>query len=133
MLDIQSQWSRASLIAEAIKLLQASNIVDARRNVEWMLCELLICDRATLYAYPEAVFPVNLQKRFHDTYLVESQVLRILDGLGPDLGPALSDDLQFNIDNSLAFLVEHLDACEIRILLELYADQYEAKHDADIG
>ena len=54
----------ASLISEGIQNLDASNIKDARRNVEWMLCELLNCNRAVLYGYPEKKVPETLRSEF---------------------------------------------------------------------
>ncbi len=57
MQNHQIMRSRASLVDEALKRLEPVNIGDVRRNVEWMLCELLNCNRASLYAYPERILP----------------------------------------------------------------------------
>ena len=73
------------------------------------------------------------EDRLHDANLLEGQVLRIFDGLGPDLGASFAHDLQFELDGPPAFLVEQLDLDEVRVLLELHADQHEAEHDADVG
>ena len=54
MLDVRQSWTRSDLIHEAHVYLRSSNIKDLLRNIEWMLCELLECSRAQLYAYPEA-------------------------------------------------------------------------------
>ncbi|MEZ4700638.1 MAG: peptide chain release factor N(5)-glutamine methyltransferase [Rhodothermales bacterium] len=43
------------VMGDAIRLLAREDIEDARRNVEWMLCELLGVGRASLYAYPERI------------------------------------------------------------------------------
>lgn len=61
--DTRTRWTRASLITKSTRELEAVNIGDARRNVEWILCELLKCNRASLYAYadteiPPAILPV---------------------------------------------------------------------------
>ncbi len=64
MLDTRSRWTRTSLIHEAIHVLEAVNIGDARRNVEWILCELLKCNRASLYAHPEAQIPPDMLPAF---------------------------------------------------------------------
>ena len=53
--EVQSQWTSALLMAKAIERLTSRNIGDARRNVEWIFCELLKCNRATLYANPELI------------------------------------------------------------------------------
>ncbi|MEM8484184.1 MAG: peptide chain release factor N(5)-glutamine methyltransferase [Bacteroidota bacterium] len=55
--DTKTRWTRASLITKSTRELEAVNIGDARRNVEWILCELLKCNRASLYAHPEAEIP----------------------------------------------------------------------------
>ena len=52
MIDSTRSWSQIELIHESSRLLKEANITDSRRNVEWMLCELLKCTRAQLYAYP---------------------------------------------------------------------------------
>ena len=52
MIDCTRSWSQIELIHESSRLLKEANITDSRRNVEWMLCELLKCTRAQLYAYP---------------------------------------------------------------------------------
>ncbi len=57
MVDERRTYTRISIIREATNCLRSSNINDARRNVEWMLCELLKCNRAQLYAYPEMRVP----------------------------------------------------------------------------
>ncbi len=64
MIDTRLRWTRTSLVAEAIKNLKAVNIGDAERNVEWILCELLKCNRASLYAYPELDVPVDVCQNF---------------------------------------------------------------------
>ncbi len=66
MIDPQLSWTLASLKDEAIQYLESSNIGDARRNVEWILCELLKCNRASLYAHPEMNLPPKLVKRFQE-------------------------------------------------------------------
>ena len=58
--------TRASAIEMGVRDLKSSNIDDSRRNVEWILCELLKCNRATLYAYPERIIPADLLKRFQE-------------------------------------------------------------------
>ncbi|MBX2818875.1 MAG: peptide chain release factor N(5)-glutamine methyltransferase [Rhodothermaceae bacterium] len=52
MIDCTRSWIQIELIHESSRLLKEANITDSRRNVEWMLCELLKCTRAQLYAYP---------------------------------------------------------------------------------
>jgi len=65
MIDCTRSWSQIDLIHESSRLLKEANITDSRRNVEWMLCELLNCTRAQLYAYPnkevsgDALFAFN--------------------------------------------------------------------------
>lgn len=53
MINKNLTTKRIPRINEATHRLEHANIADARRNVEWMLCELLNCSRASLYAYPE--------------------------------------------------------------------------------
>ena len=53
-------WSQIELIQESARFLGESNINDSLRNVEWMLCELLKCSRAQLYAYPKKEVPDNV-------------------------------------------------------------------------
>lgn len=60
MLDNQRLWTRNELIHESTRLLKEANITDSLRNVEWMLCELLSCSRAQLYAYPEREIPIRV-------------------------------------------------------------------------
>ncbi|MFK7845047.1 MAG: peptide chain release factor N(5)-glutamine methyltransferase [Rhodothermales bacterium] len=60
MIDTRRGWTRTSLMSEGIKNLKAVNIGDAGRNVEWILCELLDCNRASLYAYPELAVPEDI-------------------------------------------------------------------------
>ena len=64
MTDAQLQWTRASLMAKATDRLLSGNIGDARRNVEWILCELLKCNRASLYAYPESLVKKEIADPF---------------------------------------------------------------------
>ena len=59
-MDPAFRWNRASLMNEAQKRLEAVNITDAARNVEWIFCELLKCNRASLYAYPELAVPADI-------------------------------------------------------------------------
>ena len=49
----KTHWKRGELLAAAITVLKGANIEHSARNVEWMLCELLACNRAHLLAYPE--------------------------------------------------------------------------------
>ena len=42
--------TRRSAINEAIEELERADVAHARRNAEWMLCEVLRCSRALLYA-----------------------------------------------------------------------------------
>ncbi len=66
MQNHQIMRSRASLVDEALKRLEPVNIGDVRRNVEWMLCELLNCNRASLYAHPEAIVPEKIVEQFQE-------------------------------------------------------------------
>ena len=47
-------WTRARLLQHATTRLRSCHVTDPVRNAEWMLCEVLNCSRAQLYAYPEA-------------------------------------------------------------------------------
>lgn len=62
-MDPDVRWTRASLMDEAQKLLEAVNLTDITRNVEWIFCELLKCNRAALYAYPEVEVPADLVEK----------------------------------------------------------------------
>jgi release factor glutamine methyltransferase len=64
MINENLATTRASLIQRGLHRLTDSNIPDARRNVEWMLCELLTCNRASLYAHPEATIPPSRVDEF---------------------------------------------------------------------
>ena len=63
-MDSSPRWTRALLMAKATDRLLAENIGDARRNVEWILCELLKCNRASLYAHPESLVDHTLADQF---------------------------------------------------------------------
>lgn len=65
MIEVNRTWTRIELIHAAVDCLKSSNIIDSLRNVEWMLCELLNCSRAQLYAYPEAAVPPEIVQRTH--------------------------------------------------------------------
>ncbi|MDQ7040811.1 MAG: peptide chain release factor N(5)-glutamine methyltransferase [Rhodothermus sp.] len=56
--------TQGELLQQAIQRLEAAGVPDARRNAEWMLCEVLGCARAQLYAYPERPVSVSQQARF---------------------------------------------------------------------
>ncbi|WP_210374098.1 peptide chain release factor N(5)-glutamine methyltransferase [Rhodothermus bifroesti] len=45
--------TRQEILQQAIRQLEAAGVPDARRNAEWLLCEVLSCSRAQLYAYPD--------------------------------------------------------------------------------
>jgi release factor glutamine methyltransferase len=45
--------TRQEILQQAIRQLEVAGIPDARRNAEWLLCEVLSCSRAQLYAYPD--------------------------------------------------------------------------------
>lgn len=64
MRNDQTGWVRTSLLDEALKRLASINIGDARLNVEWMLCELLKCNRASLHAHPEAAVDEDVARQF---------------------------------------------------------------------
>lgn len=55
MLDTEKNWTRWELMDVATRLLETAGIAEARRNVEWMLGEVLQCSRAMLYAEPKCV------------------------------------------------------------------------------
>ena len=57
-------WTQNELIKASARFLKESNIKDSLRNVEWMLCELLKCTRAQLYAYPKKEIPENVLHLF---------------------------------------------------------------------
>lgn len=62
--------TRQQLIAWATAQLEEADVSSARRNAEWMLCEVIGCGRAQLYAYPdERVGP-------HDAARLEEMVGR---------------------------------------------------------
>lgn len=54
------QWTHISLMNEAVSRLKSVNIGDAERNVEWIFCELLNCNRAHLYANPNKIIPTGV-------------------------------------------------------------------------
>jgi len=56
--------TQGELLQQAIQRLEAAGVPDARRNAEWMLCEVLGCSRAQLYAYPERPVDTAQQARF---------------------------------------------------------------------
>ena len=58
--------TRAEAIALGIRELESYNIADSRRNVEWMLCESLLCDRASLYAHPESMLSETEWREFRE-------------------------------------------------------------------
>ncbi|MDZ4700149.1 MAG: peptide chain release factor N(5)-glutamine methyltransferase [Rhodothermales bacterium] len=51
-------------LAEAIKVLNDAAIEDARRNVEWLMGEVLGVGRASLYAYPERLIAPHQEEAF---------------------------------------------------------------------
>ncbi len=65
MVDTRIGWTRTSLITEGTRILEAINIGDARRNVEWILCELLKCNRASLYAHAEKEIAADILQAFN--------------------------------------------------------------------
>lgn len=56
--------TQGELLQQAIQRLKAAGVPDARRNAEWMLCDVLGCSRAQLYAYPERPVATVQQRRF---------------------------------------------------------------------
>ena len=60
--DAPRTWTRRTLLGEGIRRLEAAGIEEARRNAEWMLCEVLACSRVQLYAYgEEPVVPAQVE------------------------------------------------------------------------
>ncbi len=59
-----STITQGELLRQAIQRLEAAGVPDARRNAEWMLCEVLGCSRAQLYAYPERSVDTAHRTRF---------------------------------------------------------------------
>lgn len=58
---ISSTWR--VLVKETIQALEQSGIAEARRNAEWMLCDVLQCSRTQLFAYPErSATPIQVQQ-----------------------------------------------------------------------
>lgn len=55
---------RRRLIEGGIRRLEEAGIPDARRNVEWMLGDVLQTSRAMLYAYPEREVPAAAVRSF---------------------------------------------------------------------
>jgi release factor glutamine methyltransferase len=53
--------SRRDLLESAVRRLDEAGIEDARRNAEWMLCEVLGVNRAALLSHPES--PVSSDER----------------------------------------------------------------------
>ena len=51
-------------LGEATRRLEENGVEDARRNVEWMLQEVLGCTRAALYAYPERMLTEAESEQF---------------------------------------------------------------------
>jgi len=66
--------SQGELLQQAIQRLEAAGVPDARRNAEWMLCEVLGCSRAQLYAYPER--PVDAARRARFAELLARRLRR---------------------------------------------------------
>ncbi len=58
--------TQGELLQQAIQRLEAAGVPDARRNAEWMLCEVLGCSRVQLYAYPERPVNTDQQARFSE-------------------------------------------------------------------
>jgi len=66
--------TQVELLQQAIQRLEAAGVPDARRNAEWMLCEVLGCSRAQLYAYPER--PVDAARRARFAELLARRLRR---------------------------------------------------------
>ena len=66
--------TQGELLQQAIQRLEAAGVPDARRNAEWMLCEVLGCSRAQLYAYPER--PVDAARRARFAELLARRLRR---------------------------------------------------------
>lgn len=72
--SVFSSPSRVDVLAGAIRRLRAANRSSPRRTAEWLLTELLECDRAELYAEPERSVPPEVETQF------EEMVDRRVDG-----------------------------------------------------
>lgn len=62
--EVRQTITQAELLQQAIQRLEAAGVPDARRNAEWILCEVLGCSRAQLYAYPERPVDAARQAQF---------------------------------------------------------------------
>ena len=90
---------RIPCINDATHRLEQLNIADARRNVEWMLCELLKCNRASLYAYPERNLPADVLTRLN------TMLQRRMDGEPLQYILGYTDFFGLRIDVSPAVLI----------------------------
>ena len=60
MIDVNLSWTRLKLLHAADNVLASNNINDSLRNAEWMICDLLKCNRAQLYAYSDTLVPPEI-------------------------------------------------------------------------
>lgn len=58
--------SRLEILDGAIRRLRAANRSSPLRTAEWLLTELLECDRAELYAEPDRSVPPDVETQFED-------------------------------------------------------------------
>jgi len=70
--DSESPPTRLSLLDRGIPRLEAAGRRAPRRTAEWLLSEILDCDRAQLYAHPERTVPPEAAQRFAE--MVERRV-----------------------------------------------------------
>ncbi len=61
-MDFQYQAAIRDVLQYAVRALEASGIDHARRNAEWILCDVLEVSRSVLYAYPERPVPSDRQE-----------------------------------------------------------------------
>ena len=59
MLDANRTWTRSDLVHATVRILTLNYINDSLRNAEWLICDLLQCSRAQLYAYPDTRIPAD--------------------------------------------------------------------------
>ena len=63
MLNLRTSWTRSDLLSEGARRLRAANVEAPRRNVMWMLEEVLSCSRSQLVAYPDQPVPADQVRR----------------------------------------------------------------------
>ena len=63
MLNPCKTWTRSDLLSEGVRRLRSANVEAPRRNVMWMLEEVLSCSQSQILTYPNRTVPADQVRR----------------------------------------------------------------------